>query len=271
MPFDQSTIQDQTVTRTDAEFRVSWTSSAPPGTVFQIYINRVLAWHGTARTALVPYPSSLLGLQMYFDIGAVLPSEASLDLSSELPPIPGGGRRIHLEWDGGVFESPTIAGFHVYLSPAPGAPVSFAAPFDTLAAYSAGIKSDGWGTGGWGVAGWGAGRSHYKWDSPTLSAGVWAVAVKPFDTAGTEGPAATASVTIVGPPRPPARDSLGRRLTYQFKHLAPGGWGSGGWGVGGWGVAGGWGVDGWGAAGWGVDKGTGAPYVTLNWLASPGY
>ena len=67
-----------------SEILLSWTSSAPPGLVFQVYENDVLVWHGTSTYCTLPLPQSLAR----FDIGTVGFTQETVEFSSMLPPAP---------------------------------------------------------------------------------------------------------------------------------------------------------------------------------------
>jgi hypothetical protein len=76
MPFDQSTITEvKSPTWDGAAIHLEWSSNSPPGTVFQIYVARVLSWHGTSRWAAIPMPTA----QVRIDIGTVGPGEDIVD------------------------------------------------------------------------------------------------------------------------------------------------------------------------------------------------
>jgi hypothetical protein len=265
MGFSQSPILDVTATRRDADLAVAWRSSAPAGSVYQVYLGGRLAWHGTRASCHVPYPRT----PVQVEVGVVPASEETADHSASLPAAPGGGRRVTLTWAGGTYLDPAIAGYHVYSGAAPGGAVSYASPVGTVAAYSAGLATDGYGMGGYGAGGYGAAAARYSWTSPPLEPGSWDFAVVPFDSAGNEGALRTTSAAVAGPPRPPARGSDGKRVRYTLGRTAAGGYGTGGYGAGGYGTGGGYGSGGYGAGGYGVGAGAGAPYVTLAWLASP--
>ena len=116
MPFDQSTITEVKPPVWDGSaLHLEWTSTAPAGTVFQVYVARALTWHGTARWVAIPMPSS----QVRIDIGAVGPGEETTDFSAVLPGAP--GDRAHLSWLGGSYLDPSgnddVAGFTVYGEP----------------------------------------------------------------------------------------------------------------------------------------------------------
>lgn len=211
MPFSQTTI----LSVAPPSFKnnlmtVSWTSSSPPGTYYQIYINLALAWSGTELESTVAVPSSPVNS---FDLGTVGPGEQTTNFSSS---IAGSNLFAELTWLGGSFESVNLSGFYVYQSLIPGGPVSFAAPVATITAYPQGIKTDGYGYGGYGQGGYGAAAGSYSWTSQALTTGLWNFAVKPFDSAGNIGTAQTCSVPINAPPLPPALNPANTRLTYVF-------------------------------------------------------
>ena len=265
MAFDQSLVTDVVPTIVGAELAVSWSSTAPAGTVYQVYLDRELAWSGTATRCVVPYPSG----RVRIDVGAVLAAEAQTSFAASLPSIPGGGQRISITWIGGSYLGLTLEGFHIYMGSAPGGAVNYSRIVDTVAAYAGGNMS-GFGMGGFGVGGFGLAASNYSWTSRPLARGVWNLAVVPFDLAGNEGTPQTTTVTLAGPPGPPARGSNGRRVSYVLNQGVAGGFGSGGFGEGGYGTGAGFGVGGFGLGGFGVGAGAGSPYVTVNWNASPG-
>lgn len=175
---------------------------------------------------------------MLIDVGTVGPGEISVDFSgTHLPVAP--PDRAELTWYGGTWEAPDITGFHVYGSSSPGTISGYntggwgdagfgfggALPgvVDTsqvlgdVNAYTAGIVTDGFGFGAFGAGGWGAATGVYSWVSGHLAPGVWTFAVAAYDTAGNEDPSPPKTVVIVvGPPRPPAANSGGIRLTYTY-------------------------------------------------------
>jgi hypothetical protein len=210
MPFDQSSILDVTDGLRGADLAVSWVSTAPAGTTFQVYLDRRLVWHGTARSCVVPYPGGAVRV----DVGAVLPSEATTDFSGSLPSAP--NDRVTLTWEGGTYLDEDISGFRVYMSPQAGAAVDLTTPVAVIAAYTAGQITDGYGEGGYGDGGYGRSASNYSWTSGHLASGAWGFDVQAFDQAGNVSTVATASATVIAPPGPPARDAAGRRLTYTY-------------------------------------------------------
>ena len=215
MPFDQSTITEVKPPVWDGStLQIEWTSTAPPGTIFQVYIGRTLAWHGASRWVAITMPRS----RVRIDVGAVEPGEATTDFSAMLPPSP--QDRVELDWLGGTFLDPTgrddVRGFRVYGSPLPGAGVDYSSPLATIQAYPSGVITDGFGLGGFGQGGFGRASSSYRWTSPALAKGDWTFAVSSFDAAGNEAPPLLASASILAPPRPPGAGPDGSRLSYSY-------------------------------------------------------
>lgn len=215
MPFDQSTITEVKPPVWDGStLQIEWTSTAPPGTIFQVYIGRTLSWHGASRWVAITMPRS----RVRIDVGAVEPGEATTDFSAILPPAP--QDRVELDWLGGTFLDPTgrddVRGFHVYGSPLPGAGVDYSSPLATIQAYPSGVITDGFGLGGFGQGGFGRASSSYRWTSPALARGDWKFAVASFDAAGNEAPPLLASASIQAPPRPPGAGPDGSRLSYTY-------------------------------------------------------
>jgi hypothetical protein len=216
MAFFQATITDVTAVRDGADLLITWTSTAADGTLFQVYVGRVLAWHGITRSCLVPMPLS--GVATRIDVGTVASSEGIADLSGSLPTPAGGGARVKLDWLGGSYLGADIAGFHVYSGTAPGGAGNYATPIATVAAYVQGMTSDGYGVGGYGVGGYGSAGASYSYTTEPLSGGTWNFGIKPFDMAGNEGTAQTQSAVIAAPPRPPAANASDKRLTFSYNN-----------------------------------------------------
>ena len=210
MPFDQSAILDVVDTLRGTDLAIAWDSTAPAGTHFQVYVDRALTWQGTARSCVVPYP----GRAVRIDVGSVLATEASTDLSSELPSAP--EDRVTLAWQGGTFLDSAIKGFDVYQSDAAGNPVDYTTSLATIPAYTAGVITDGWGMGGWGDGGWGRAASYYTWTSDHLTGGTWSFGVKTLDLFGNLAHTLETTAVVVAAPPPPARNAAGRRLTYTY-------------------------------------------------------
>lgn len=215
MPFDQSTIVDVAPPVWDGStLQLSWTSTAPAGTTFQVYVARRLAWSGTARWVSLTMPDS----RVRVDVGAVGAGEGDLDFSSSFPGAT--ADRVTLAWLGGSYLDPTgrddVQGFRVFGPPAPGAAVDYTTPLAEIPAYPGGTPIDGYGIGGFGQGGFGKAGSSYSWTSSALEGGAWTFAVASFDAAGNLGTPTTSTTTIAAPPRPPAAAADGSRLQYLY-------------------------------------------------------
>jgi hypothetical protein len=191
---------------------LSWTSSAPVGTVYQVYMNQQLVWSGVGLSCSIPLPTSISRI----DIGTVGAGDTQLDFASELAPAP--ARQATLSWLGGTYQGVDIAGFHIYGEQTPGGGINYTTILATVPAYVAGMITDGFGYGGFGQGGMGQSAGAYSWTSQPLSGGNWNWAVKPFDIAGNEGPAQAAAVTIAAPPLPPAPFPDMTRLRYTYSN-----------------------------------------------------
>jgi hypothetical protein len=217
--FDQSTITEVFPPVVQGgQLWISWTSSSPSGTWFQVYLDRVLAWWGTATHVALTLP----GGPIRVDIGTVLPGEQQTDFSALLPVAP--YDRAVLSWLGGTYEDPTgnddIAGFRVYGEPSPGAGINYTTPLADVTAYINRLITDGYGQGGYGQGGYGRSAGSYSWESDPLANGLWAFAVAPYDHAGNVGTGSLAYALIQCPPAPPARNAAGVRLTYTYSPIS---------------------------------------------------
>jgi hypothetical protein len=217
--FDQSTITEVMPPVWDGSaLQLEWTSTAPLGTVFQVYVARALVWHGTARWVAIPMPSN----QVRIDIGAVQAGEGITDFSAQLPVAP--GDRAQLSWLGGSYLDPTgnddVAGFRVYGETAPGNGIDYTGALAVVIAHPGGILTDGYGRGGYGRGGFGRSASMYQWTSSSLGSGTWSFAVVSVDAAGNLGVPAVTSVTISAPPRPPVAFADGSRLKSTYNPTA---------------------------------------------------
>jgi len=192
------------------ELLLSWTSNAPAALVFQVYLDQQLVWSGTGTRASIPLPTTVGRI----DIGTVSAANRQVSFSSSLPAAP--LREAELTWLGGTYEAADIGGFHVYGSDSVGGAVDYTTVLGTVPAYTAGIITDGLGYGGFGLGGFGEAAGSYSWTSDPLAGGVWDFGVKPFDIAGNEGTAATASVSIAAPPLEPAPFATNVRLHYTY-------------------------------------------------------
>jgi hypothetical protein len=190
-----------------ADLQISWTSTAPAGTLYQGYIDRVLTYHGLNTYFIIPMPSD----QIQIDVGTVGPTEGNTDFSDLLPVPP--ETKATLTWLGGTFMDINISGFFVFSSDSPGGAVDFTTPIANIPAYT-GPPTDGWGLGPYGEGGWGLSASSYSFETGTLASGAWAFSVNGYDIAGNIGTGMTATVTINAPPLPPAPNALNQRLTF---------------------------------------------------------
>lgn len=208
MSFSSADIVDVSITSHDADLRVTWTSTAAAGSVYQVYLNRRLAWHGAALACVLPNPGGVVRV----DVGTVATTEASTDLSSTIPDPAGGGNRLRVTWVGGSFLG-DVRWYRVYTGTVPGGAVSYTTPVATLAAYGAGIVQDGYGVGPYGGGTYGHPAVSYAWESGPLAPGTWHVGIVPVDSAGNAGTATETTATVSGPPGAPARNAAGERLT----------------------------------------------------------
>lgn len=217
MAFSQTGITDVRVTADGPDLFVAWSATNPPGPTFQVYVDRRLAWYGTARRCHVPIPFGALGRNIWVEVGTVGAGEPTLDYSTSLTAPGGRTERAQLSWAGGTYLDPTgrddIQGFRICRSPTPGSPVDLSGPVDAVAAYPGGWINDGFGKGGFGGGGFGRAATLYRWQSGPLSSGVWHFAVLPFDKAGdAQGVPQPVAVTIAAAPRPPAMNPGGSWL-----------------------------------------------------------
>jgi hypothetical protein len=227
MAFSQATIlqvfQPQLF---GSQVYLSWSSSSPSGTWFQVYVNQRLAWSGQRLWTCVPFPTGPVRI----DIGAVAAGEQGTDFAASLPSAP--SRRVQITWQSGAYTGSDLAGFHLYGSDAPGGAVDYSAVLADITAYPAGIATDGFGLGGFGSGGFGQLAGNYAWTSGPLAAGTWTFAVVPYDAAGNEGAAQTTTVTVAGPPPAPAAFArTSTRLQYALLGFGQVGFGSGGFGL----------------------------------------
>jgi hypothetical protein len=215
MPFDQSSIVEVRPPSWDGSaLQLSWTSTAPAGTTFQVYLGRKLAWYGTSRWVALTMPDS----RVRIDVGAVGPGEATVDFSASLPPAI--DDRVTLSWLGGSYLDPTggndVRGFRVFGPRRAGWGVDFTERLAEIPAYPGGVPIDGYGLGGFGQGGFGRAASTYSWTSPALGRGEWTFAVASFDAAGNQGAPSYMTATISAPPRPPAASPDGSRLRCDY-------------------------------------------------------
>jgi hypothetical protein len=221
MAFSQSGIGNVLLRAEGSDIVVSWTSTNPPGTTYQVYVDRALAWYGTTTRCHVPLPANAGGRNVWVEVGSVGAFEPTTDYSSSLAAPGGRSERAVLSWSGGTYLDPSgrddVHSFGIYQSSAPGQPVSFAQVVDTVFAYPGGWINDGFGKGGFGGGGFGRAATAYTWESGPLGSGVWQFAVVPFDQAGNSKSAGpTVNVTIQAAPLPPAPAADGTRLSRSY-------------------------------------------------------
>ncbi len=211
MPFDQSVITSVSPPQaSQGQVWISWTSTAPAGSWYQLYANGRLTWTGQRTTATIQAATGRIRI----DIGAVSASERYTDYSSVLAIPP--KDCVTLEWTGGTFQGEDIASWKVFGEATPGGGVDYGTPLATIQAVEAGIALDGFGMGGFGEGGFGAAAGKYSWQSKPYTGGTWTFAVVSYDQAGNPGEIATISQAVLVPPAPPARNGNGERLTYGY-------------------------------------------------------
>lgn len=227
MPFSQATILSVSPPQAcGSQVYVSWSSSSPAGTWFQVYVNQQLAWSGQRCRTWIAMPAGPVRV----DIGAVAPGEQDTDFSASLPAAP--ARRVKISWQSGSYKGIDLAGFHVYGPDAPGGTVDRSVVLADITAYPLGIATSGFGLGGFGSGGFGESASNYSWTSGPLAAGTWTFAVVPYDTAGNEGAAQTTTATVIAPPREPAAfPGTTTRLQYALNGFGQTAFGTGGFGL----------------------------------------
>jgi hypothetical protein len=238
MGFSQATIQSVSPPQLrGSQVFLSWSSSSPTGTWFQVYVNQRLAWSGQRCRTWISVPTGPVRI----DIGAVGPGEQDTDFSASLPAGP--SRRVQIAWQSGTYQGTDLAGFRVYGSGAPGSPVDDSIVLADITAYPLGIETTGFGLGGYGSGGFGQVAGQYSWTSGLLASGTWTFAVVPYDAAGNEGAPQLTAVTVSAPPREPSAFA-GTTTRLQYR------------------------LDGFGQVGFGLG-GFGLPVATLSWNPSP--
>jgi len=216
MSFSQSTITEVYPPRIwGSQVSLSWTSSSPAGTWYQVYVDQALAWFGQRTSVRLPIPP---GGPVRVDIGTVNAGEEQTSFMPSLPLAP--ARRARVSWLGGTFLGTDIAGFRVFGSGAPNGAIDYTTALDDITAYPAGILTDGFGLGGFGLGSFGHVASTYSWTSNPLTRGTWNFAVAPYDQAGNQGTGLTTSVVISAPPLAPSPFTDGARAHYTYDQIA---------------------------------------------------
>lgn len=221
MAFSQDGITGVRVVADGPDLFIAWTANVPAGTIFQVYLDRRLAWYGSSRRCHVPLPAGGPGRNVWVEVGTVASGEPTTNYSSSLVAPGGRSERASLTWWGGTYLDPTgrddIQGFRIFRGSSPGATVDLRTAGDTVPAYPGGWINDGFGKGGFGGGGFGRAATLYTWQSGTLASGTWRFAVLPFDKAGNvRGPGQSASVTINAAPLPPAMNPNRARLVATY-------------------------------------------------------
>lgn len=207
MAFDDSVITGERLTPRGADLVVSWASSAPAGTVYQVYCGDRLAWSGTATRCVIPAPAERTRIA----IGAVDAAEEPADMTGDggYPSVV--ADRVRLEWSGGTYLAEDIASFAIYAGNIPGGAVSYTTPVGRVPVAN-GTAVDGFGVGGFGEGGFGRSAGAYRWTSRPIGTGAWNFGIKARRANGAEATAATGSATLAVPPRPVEPFSDGTRL-----------------------------------------------------------
>jgi hypothetical protein len=196
--------------RVGRDLAIEWTATAGN---FQVYLDGRLAWFGTARRALFPWP--LWSIRIV--VGTVGADEAAVDYSGSLPADPMPSNRVTLTWKGGTYQGANLAGYRVYHSATPGGAVDYSTLRGWVPLNVGPGGLSGWGIGGWNTGQWGYAAANYSWSSSRLTTGNWSFAVVPVDVAGNEqATPSSATVAVTAAPMPPAPDSAGIRLRYTY-------------------------------------------------------
>ena len=142
MAFSQAGISGvRTSRRTARSCSSPGTSPAPQGTVFQVYVDRRLAWSGTSHAAATsPIPAGAVGAERLGRRRDGRPGRGDAATSRRACASLGDGGQSGpaLAGSGGTYLDPTgrddVQGFRIYRSaPSPGGPVDCSAPVDDVA------------------------------------------------------------------------------------------------------------------------------------------
>ena len=196
----------------NSELHVSWTSNVSTSTLFQVYLDHVLAWQGYSLFCVLPMLSSERPRNTRVDIGSISPEDAFTDYASILNRWVIGGDRARLAWVGGTFLdtscSDNIAGYKV-LGGLESTSDATRAELGNISAYPGSWISDGYGLGYYGQGGFGKSATLYSWVSEPLSPGTWSFVIFGYNLAGDAGIASSpVSLTVISPPLPLSSDSL---------------------------------------------------------------
>jgi hypothetical protein len=230
VPFDPSVISEITHSQEGSRLTLEWSSTAPAGTWYQLYLRGALAWWGTERHATVAAPRGLIDGQ----IGAVAAGEQTTDFADagldafglDVLGLDANGigavaitNRAYLAWTGfGAAEYRILEGalgFDHGGFDLGGLNGSAGTLVGTVAGLE-GISTDGLDIGAFDVGGLDYAVGSFSWTSDPLTRGDWNFSVVPYNAAGSAGTPSTTSVTITAPPRPPAPNAAAKRLTYTY-------------------------------------------------------
>jgi hypothetical protein len=145
---------------------IQWSSSAPAGTTYQVYVARQarVARHGEAGDRP---PARREGPDRHRHRRRRRGDDR---LQSSLAAAT--NDRAELTWLGGTYLDATgnddVAGFRVYSSAVAGGAVDYTNRLASIPAYDGGIIADGYGAGGYGQGGYGKAASSYAWTSDPL-------------------------------------------------------------------------------------------------------
>ena len=227
MAFDQTWITNLAAMPAGPDIFVTWQSTAPPGSWFQVYLNGTLAWSGQANRCCLHRPLVVSGESVWVEVGSVAPSEIHRSFRDSLKSLPLGGH-VQLTWEGGTYLDPRgqdeLAGFRITRSRIPGTPCDPSNVVGTVAAYPGGWITDGFGQGGFGRGRFGRAATAYSWTSPSLASGTWEFAVIPFDSQGNSisAPRTVSVITRAAPsPAGTSSDGLATELRPLLHRSAP--------------------------------------------------
>ena len=187
-----------------------WQSSSPAGTWFQVYLAEVLSWWGQSTSIWLPVPRRY-GPRRHRDRRRRRGADRLFVVA-----LLGAERRASIAWLGGTYEDDDIAGFHVYGPDAAGDPVDYSKVLATVPAYPAVDLHRRIRVRRFRLWRFRVRPSSYSWVTPLLGGGTWTFGVKPFDVAGNEGSAMTASVLDLRAPNEPAPFADRTRLHYTY-------------------------------------------------------
>ena len=206
--FSQSTItRVNPPVQHGTQLLLSWTR-AHHGTVYQVYLNQELSLERHRVVVSIPLPTAISRI----DVGTVGPGESQVDFAPRVAagPCAAGDALVARRY----YQGADIVGFHIYGRNTRGRHRLHDGRGDRAGLRRGNhhgrvrlrrLRPRGYGQSA------GATRG-----PRSRSGGTWNWGVKPFDTAGNEGPAQTAAVTIAAPPLPPAPFSDMTRLQYTY-------------------------------------------------------